>query len=403
MATTQVSKQAECNDHTGKPGTSVLLETNMPNLLRINGRSRVVTLTQEPNETLSLDYSIEPAYISRCPKCLVAITERNLIIQYCANCKNLYDGMHENISEEYYVSSFSLTFDNNLHEMSQDYGYKIEFKALIDNGNNVHRHMVLFAHEEMRSKSVIANKSICDMRMIQDCSVIHACVNITRFSKNVSTVKEHLLASSDVSLVVGNDVFPAHKYVLASKSNAFKAMFTHRIEENLSVVKVDGFDSEVIEEVLFYIYTGQTKNLLNISEEVYKAAHKYEISELQSTCVESFIFNLNCKNVINILDLANLYELQDLENTAMSFIKNHEEEMVKENRYQIFLCRNLKVDTIISTLKLSEKYDMDTLKLRSFEFVKKHSEEIVNTQEFFDLFSSNPMLMKAYLSYIHNK
>lgn len=336
-----------------------------------------IILTQEPSETLELQFSAT---------------------------------YHCDIDDTHYLNKYNLNlhFHNNLHELTHDYGYEVLCKAHLHDATDDYHHQFLFSDREIRVRESISIKRLFSMRR---CRIIHLCFYIRRFNKQRNLEFEHddygsmLIDTgnySDVSLVVGDRVFKAHKHVLSSKSEVFRAMFTHEMTENQDgIVRIEDVDAEVIGEMLNYIYTGRAKNLRKIPRELFEAAHRYEILGLRSRCEEYFVFNLNCQNVIAILDMASLYELGEMKKGAMSFVSNHETDMVQEASFQKFLCRDLKVNTITETLKLCVKYGLEDVKAKAFEYVKEHNRDMVRNEEFLDLFHSQPELMKEIYIYVH--
>ena len=276
-------------------------------------------------------------------------------------------------------------------------------------------HVNLFSHEERRSTNTISLENVSASRKLQFKDVIHHCCCIRRFNSVKSTIRHVSFSNdvgtkmlkdgiySDVTLIVGDKTFKVHKHILSLQSDVFKAMFAQDMAENNSgIVKIDHFDAKVIEDMLRYLYTLTTQNLPKLAQELFKAAHKYKIHGLKSKCEEYFIFNLNRQNVIDILDLARIYDLKSLKKGAMTFVRNREDQMVKEESYQKFLCRDLSVSTVASTLSLCAMYGLDLVDVRieAFKFVKNNNESLVWKKEFLDLFNSNGDLMKQLYIYI---
>lgn len=145
--------------------------------------------------------------------------------------------------------------------------------------------------------------------------------------ENLSNLDIHTLLlknnfDSDVSLIVGNAVLPAHKNILSARSEVFKRMFCVDMAENQKVnVKINDFDPEVIGAMHTFIYTHEVKNLSKISQELFRAAYTYGILDLQAKCEEYFLFNFNLKNVVSILNLAQMSGLKSLKKCAFVFVK----------------------------------------------------------------------------------
>ena len=352
--------------------------------------SKKIRLMQEPYETLTLTLNIKKA------------TKNS--IGYSTNCS--YCG------PSFYLD-LNLKFDNNLHEICQDYVYAIKLNILKQTTEFNHKyHLNIFSHEEKRSKNEIfvQDKSLANASFL---NAHHLCCSISRFNAAKEFVKEatpftnyigkvllkHGSKYSDTSLIVGDKIFPVHKLVLQSKSDVFKAMFTNDMSEaETGIVNIEEVDPEVIEEMLEYIYTGKTEKMAELSTELFQVAHKYHIIDLRAKCEEYFIFNLNCENAVQILDLARVYELESLRNSVEAFVTKHEEDMVKEKSYQDFLCRDLTVDRIVSILTLCDKYNLDDIKIKAFKVVQENKETFAVDQAFLDLLVAHPNLSKSFFA-----
>lgn len=403
MASSQKLAQRPCSKSASSLSTSVVLASGTSiDLNNINIKSQEITLTQQPHEILSLDYLKKLDSSNKCNHCS-RVYSRTLqpFSPYCAYCNTAVSNA---------VCNLTLTFQNYLHEMSQAYSYEIELKALIQDENKFCRHVVLLTYERMRTDNKIhfCDKSLCSKDASSAHPVIHICASIKRFNKNGSiselqypldcSVGAMLLEEnfySDVLLIVSHKPICAHKHVLSAKSNVFKAMFTYEMKENKNgIVIIKEFDPEVIGEMLFFMYTNQTKNLSKFPREVFAAAHKYEINDLKSKCEEHFVFDLNFENAIDILDLATLYDLKVLKKNVKTFMKKYEHELVKEESFLEYLSRDLAINTVADTLKLCDEYNLTSVKLVASEFAKQHYNELSVNQKFLSLFESHPLLMR---------
>ena len=93
-------------------------------------------------------------------------------------------------------------------------------------------------------------------------------------SENLNSLlvsKEH----SDVTLIVGEKQFAAHKAILAARSPVFSAMFSSELKEcREGRAEITDIDCEVFEHLLKYIYTGEVPPLDQFGTEVFMAADK---------------------------------------------------------------------------------------------------------------------------------
>ncbi|KAJ8683076.1 hypothetical protein QAD02_018868 [Eretmocerus hayati] len=303
----------------------------------------------------------------------------------------------------------TVRFFNNLHEISQDYNYEVRVIAKMNKkGSDYYQQVSCGIHNRYGSQLLIEKSTtetirgkFCEVPIIRSFHFI-----IRRFNRKINTVScenvpsigEMLLndeSYSDASLVVGDRIFSIHKRILALKSDVFKSMFTHRMTENEDgIVNIDDLDAEVMEELIYYIYTGKTKNLSKIPRELFEAAHKYQIHDLEEKCKEHVIFNLNFENAVDVLQMASVYDLPDLREKVSNFIEKYEDEMVYQENYQNFLFCDLSVDNVASTLLLCVKYNLDDLKSKVFDFLKDHKKDALENKDFMDLFNSQASLMQ---------
>lgn len=130
---------------------------------------------------------------------------------------------------------------------------------------------------------------------------------------------------SDVTLLIGDVRFPAHKAVLAARSPVFFRMFTNdMLEKQSGVVKITDIDIAVLNMMLKYIYSAKV-DILNYdcAIKLYSAADKYEITSLKERCA-AYLKELLCSdNVCDILLLADMHGDSDLKGFAREFINAH--------------------------------------------------------------------------------
>lgn len=100
-------------------------------------------------------------------------------------------------------------------------------------------------------------------------------------------------------------VLKTHKVVLAARSPVFYAMLKNDMQEaKEGSVNVPDFDSELMKEVLRYIYYNQVENLEEIAEKLIFAAEKYNIEGLKKMCIDHIITSLTTENLIKALIIA---------------------------------------------------------------------------------------------------
>jgi len=89
----------------------------------------------------------------------------------------------------------------------------------------------------------------------------------------------------DTTLIVEGVKFPAHKNILAASSPYFLGLFTTElkdISEERQLVQLEGFEEEIMEDLLRYIYTGETAFTKDNVQKLVFAADYLLINDLKT-------------------------------------------------------------------------------------------------------------------------
>ena len=87
---------------------------------------------------------------------------------------------------------------------------------------------------------------------------------------------------ADVTLACEGREFHCVKSLLVARSQVFAAMFEHDMEEaKHNRVEVKDVDSEVMDQMLRFIYTGKAPDLERMAAELLAAADKYALDRLK--------------------------------------------------------------------------------------------------------------------------
>ena len=128
----------------------------------------------------------------------------------------------------------------------------------------------------------------------------------------------------DVRLKVCEDIFPAHRIVLAANSDYFHAMFTAEMKEsNQEVIELkdESISSAAVKIVMDSIYTGDlTVNEENVYEVLAAADHLQVTTVVQQCCdflKKEFIqLRLDVNNYCLLSTVADRHGLRDLQDAA---------------------------------------------------------------------------------------
>ena len=114
--------------------------------------------------------------------------------------------------------------------------------------------------------------------------------------------------------------FFAHKYVLATSSAVFHAMFYGELAEKNPVVHLSDTDEESLEEFLRFLYTDECNLTPDNAVFVFYLAKKYIVPFLAQKCIEFLETNLAVENVSTILQQALQFDEKNLENKCLELI-----------------------------------------------------------------------------------
>jgi speckle-type POZ protein len=170
----------------------------------------------------------------------------------------------------------------------------------------------------------------CEVSVVADSVNISGQSNAVQFKVPECRLSEDLGALFesqrfyDVTLAVAGREFQAHKAVLAARSPVFAAMFEHEMEERKhNRVEITDVDTDVLREMLRFIYTGKSSNLDKMADDLLAAADKYALDRLKVMCEEALCSGLSVDNAADVLILADLHSADQLKAQAIDFINAH--------------------------------------------------------------------------------
>lgn len=134
---------------------------------------------------------------------------------------------------------------------------------------------------------------------------------------------------SDVTMKSAESIeFKVHKAVLASRSAVLKAHFEHNTTECFTNEVESPLESEVLREVLTFIYSDKAPRVDEIPERLLAAADYYQLSRLKSLCEEALHKKLTVENAIETLQLADLHSANTLKQLTLEFIKDGQAKLI---------------------------------------------------------------------------
>ena len=149
---------------------------------------------------------------------------------------------------------------------------------------------------------------------------------------------------TDVVLQCQGKEFKAHKLILAAASPVFEAMFQEGTKEHEdNYVNIEDMDSDVFEVFLRYLYSGQVDKLEEMFTVLLAAADKYDVQPLREICIQHMPKNISVDNAVNMLVLADRYNVEPIKLQAQKFITNNIISLLKTDSWSSLIGIHSKV------------------------------------------------------------
>ncbi|XP_026473165.1 BTB/POZ domain-containing protein 6-B-like [Ctenocephalides felis] len=158
-----------------------------------------------------------------------------------------------------------------------------------------------------------------------------------------STVRERNAAMfnneliSDITFLVGtpehNRRIPAHKYVLATGSSVFYAMFYGGLAEHQAEIEVPDVEPVAFLTLLRYLYCDEIQLEADTVLSTLYVAKKYIVPHLAKACVSYLETSLTAKNACLLLSQSRLFEEPDLMERCWEVIDAQAEEALKSDGF----------------------------------------------------------------------
>ena len=141
---------------------------------------------------------------------------------------------------------------------------------------------------------------------------------------------------SDVSFTCGESrrIFHAHKYVLATSSAVFFAMFYGEIPPKEFPIRIEDAEEESFKEFLRFLYTDDCKITAENATVVLYLAKKYLISSLAEKCCEFLEASINQpENVFTVLEQAVHFNEKELEEKSWNIVLTRTQECLNTEAF----------------------------------------------------------------------
>jgi len=141
--------------------------------------------------------------------------------------------------------------------------------------------------------------------------------------------------SSDVTIKCDGKEFYCHQFMLTARSPVFEAMFQSKMmEQQTRSIDIDDFTSDVVENMLIFIYSGTTPNVDQKAKELLNIADKYQLQQLKNSLGEKLVSILDNDNCFENLALGDLFRVDGLKKTALTFLKRNSKKILKKENWK---------------------------------------------------------------------
>jgi len=156
-------------------------------------------------------------------------------------------------------------------------------------------------------------------------------LHVTEFEKNIIGNKE----SSDVTINCDDKEFYCHQSVLSARSPVFRAMFQTKMKEKeTGSIDIEEYPSEVVKKMLFYVYSGIVPDVDKWGKELLNIAEKYQLQHLKMTLGEKLVPMINDDNCVEYLALGDMFNLKDMNDAALNFIKRNVDRFMENKKWK---------------------------------------------------------------------
>ncbi|XP_065863372.1 ARM REPEAT PROTEIN INTERACTING WITH ABF2 isoform X1 [Euphorbia lathyris] len=126
---------------------------------------------------------------------------------------------------------------------------------------------------------------------------------------------------SDVTFLVEDRRFYAHRICLLASSDAFRAMFDGGYrEKDARDIEIPNIRWEVFELMMRFIYTGSVDVSLDIAQDLLRAADQYLLEGLKRLCEYTIARDISLENVASMYELSEAFNAISLRHTCILFI-----------------------------------------------------------------------------------
>ncbi|CEF62186.1 Speckle-type POZ protein [Strongyloides ratti] len=160
---------------------------------------------------------------------------------------------------------------------------------------------------------------------------------------------------TDCKILCKGQEFPVHKFMLASQSSVFRAMFKHTDTKeaiNNSIIIEDSTPGAV-SEMLKYLYSGEVVKELEVEEgiQLLRLAEKYILGQLKIICEEKLSAKVSNENVCRLIEEADIYNAENLMDACMQKISKFHKIILKMDEWsELKMARPILANSVLECI-----------------------------------------------------
>ncbi|KAH0558171.1 hypothetical protein KQX54_014723 [Cotesia glomerata] len=166
---------------------------------------------------------------------------------------------------------------------------------------------------------------------------------------------------ADVTFIVGEKKFRAHKLVLMVRSPVFRAMLNSGMRENKEHgINIPDISPDMFNSLLEFMYTDRVADLDAVAEDLVEVADKYQVQTLKQVCLEELCMSVNIENAARMILLADRLNAEIMFKYVTEYIRINAETVIQTEGYKLMEAANpclaLMIFKNFSALKIEDKF-----------------------------------------------
>nr|XP_039257577.1 uncharacterized protein LOC120334185 [Styela clava] len=146
----------------------------------------------------------------------------------------------------------------------------------------------------------------------------------------------------DFVIKAGKKAFNVHRNIISAASNYFKAMISSEMKERQQgYVEMKDAHPLILEICIDFIYTGHVELSESNIQDILHLSNFLQLDELTDLCFEYLQANLTCQCCLQTIELASLYNRQDVVVKAELFVVDNLEKVISNENFTSIVFKDL--------------------------------------------------------------